>query len=756
MSFDLKFSTFFIYPLLLILLAVVFTLFIYRDTTPRVANWLRRSLAALRTFALALALLLLFEPVFTLGFQRTQKPAVAVLVDRSASMNLADSTIKRAEAVRQALSLPWKKELEKRAEIAVFSFSDSARRMNLDTLAQMRFNGDGSNLGGALLTAKKLSPPQHLSGAIMFTDGAQNLGENPARVAEQFGAPIITVGVGSARGTRDVFISDVVTNEIAYAETQLPVEVNIASLGYAGRRARLRIFETESARAVADSTSQKFSQAPQTALGQEVVLPADNTEFTARFNITPHKIGLNRYVVQIDTLAGELTKANTRRTFYVRVLKSKLKLWMLAGGPSPDFSFLKRTLAADSNFQTQAYVQRPDGNFYNNLSAASVIAELARTRNNDGANHLDGVIMVDFPRRDSDRRLLDALSQQLTKKQIPLFFLNGPGVDMASLWQFRSVLPLAAAPTATSERIFSLQPDLTALSHPITRFAETPEDNRRAWDELPPIFCNVTNLQPLASSQILASIDYSRVSQPAGARPGRSGMPVMLAQKSAERKTVAIFTYGIWRWHLLMQGVGKTPLAYENLIRNSVRWMVTREDAKLVRVTSNKEIYRGGEAIELSAQIYYEDYRPREGAQVRVQLSGPQFSPEIILQDIGDGLYRATLQVLGGGEYQFLGVAEHSGQKIGEDSGRFSVEPFSLEFLNTRLNETLLRQMAQATGGAYGPPDSLADFVARLPLTPISHHETSDFALWGRTPALFVLLLVLGVEWFVRKRQGML
>lgn len=735
MNFDFKLSASFLYPLLLILLALAFTFFIYRDTTPRVTNWLRRSLAVLRTFALALALLLLFEPVFTFGLQRAQKPTVALLVDRSASMNLADSTRQRAESVRQALAQPWLAALKKRAEVASFSFSDSLRRMDLDTLAQMRFTGDGSDPGGALLTAKKLLVNQNFAGAILLTDGAQNMGENPARVAEQFGVPIIAIGIGAARGTRDVFLSDVVTNEIAYAEARLPVEISLSNLGYSGRRARVRIFE-ETRAADGDSGSRRIS------LEQEVTLPADNTELTARFNLTPHRVGLNRYIAQIDTLAGELTRENNRRTFYVRVLKSKLKLWILAGSPSPDYSFLQRTLAADSNFHTQAFVQRPDGSFYNNVAAANLAANLNRTE----GNPLDGVIMIDFPRRDSDRALLATLAQHFTKKQTPLFFLSGPGVDFAALWQFRQVLPLAAAPSVTGERLVALQPELAGLAHAVTRFAETPEENRRLWSELPPVFCHLFNVQPLAGSQVLAAISES----------GRSGMPVLLAQKSAERKTVAVFAHGLWRWHLLMQGVGKTPAAYENLIHHAVRWMVTREDAKLVRLTSNKEIYRGGEAIELSAQIYHPDYRPREGANMRAQLTGPNFSQEVILQDVGDGLYRARLQVLGGGEYQFRGLAEQSGQPLGEDSGRFSVEPFSLEFLNTRLNEPLLRQMAQATGGAYGNVDSLASFVERLPLTALSRRETSDFALWGRAPVLWILLAVLGIEWLVRKRQGML
>jgi len=752
MNFELKLSSSIIYLLLLLSAAIIFTFFIYRETTPRVANWLRRGLAVLRTFALALALLLLFEPILSLGFQQTQKPTIAVLVDRSASMNLADSTIKRADVVRRAFTLPWVKALEQRAEVAVFSFSDSLRQMRLDSIASMSFNGDGSDIGGALLAGKKLLIEKHFSGVILLTDGAQNIGENPARVAEQFGVPIITVGIGAARGARDVLVSDVVTNEIAYAETKLPVEVSITNLGYAGRRARVRLFEQQS------------PAEAKALLEQEVILPADNTQLTSRFNITPGKVGLNRYTVQIDTLAGELTRENNRRTFYVRVLKNKLKLWILAGAPSPEVSFLQRTLAADSNYHIQNFIQRPDGNFYQNVSAANLAATLNRS-GPDGVDGIDGVIMIDFPRRDSDPRLLETLSQQLAKKQKPLFFLNGAGVDLDALWQFRNILPIATAPAQSSERQIYVQPDLAGLAHPLTRFSETPEENRRKWEELPPVFCNVINLQPLSGSEVLASIDQQRtgpselaLSRPSSTRRGTTpgGMAVLLAQKSAERKTVAMFAYGIWRWHLLMQGIGKTPQAYESLIRNAVRWMVTREDAKLVRLTSNKEIYRGGEAIELSAQIYHEDYRPRQGADVRVQLTGPQFSQEVILQDASDGLYRATLQVLGGGEYQFRGGAEQNGQKIGEDSGRFSVEPFSLEFLNTRLNEPLLRQMAQVTGGHYGPPDSLASFIERLPLTPISRQENSEFALWGRAPVLFVLLLVLGLEWFVRKRQGML
>lgn len=721
MTFDLKFSSFALYPLLALALAVLFTLFIYRRTTPPATNWLRRVLAGLRSFALAAALLLLFEPIMSLAWQRSEKPVVAVLIDQSASMKLADSLGARGEVARAALALPWVDQLRGRAEVAFFAFSDSLRSFTKDSLTAFDFNGDGSNIAAALLSTKEKLAAKQYGAAVLLSDGAYNLGTNPARVAESYGAPIVTVRLGNNQQTRDALISDIVTNEIAYAETQLPAEVSLSALGFTSRKTKLRVFEGE--------------QEIQT---QEVELPGDNTQTVVQLALTPKTIGLNRYEVRLDALEGEQTLANNRRVFYVRVLKSKLNVWLFAGAPSPDYAFLKRALERDPNYQVRGFVQKSGGGFY--LAPSEALPNL---RQAEAWKEVDALALVDFPRRDSDRAALEALGRELTQNQKPLFYLHGPSVDLNALWQWRSVLPLAAMPSLTSERAVALQLEPNGLLHPITRpWAEANRNNN-----LPPLFSNVAPLKVLPGSEALLSITNNS---------SRATEPLWLAQKNAERKTLAIFSYGLWRWHLMLQTQEQSAPVYETMMRGLVRWLVTKEDAKLVRLTSNKEIYRGGEQIELLAQVYREDYQPLEGAQVRAQLSGPEFQQEVILQDLGAGLYRANLQVLGGGEYQFRGAAELAGKKLGEDSGRFSVEPFSLEFLQTRFNEPALRQIAEASGGKYVAPDSIAGALAQLTLAPEIKHESRDFALWGRPAVLIVLLLTLAIEWFLRKRQGML
>lgn len=728
MTFDLKFATPALYPLILLVLGIAFTLFIYRTTTPRVSSLLRRMLALLRTAALAAALLLLFEPILSLAVKQSQKPAVAILVDRSASMTLSDSVQSRADLAQQALARPWLAQLREQAEVVLYSFSDTLQTLAFDSIHALKFDGDGSNLANALTAAKQRLAHREYRAAILLSDGAYNIGSNPGRVAESYGLPIITTQIGARRDARDALISEVVTNEVAYADTKLPVEISVSASGLAGRQARLRVYEGEKEVAT-----------------QVLVLPSDNTQVTASVSLLPQQAGLTRYTVSLDDFEGEVTTENNRRAFYVRVLKSKLNIWIFAGAPSADYAFLQRTIAHDPNFRVRGFVQRPGGSFY--ADATQALPAFLRP---EEWQQVDAIVFVDFPRRDSDRSLLDMLVTQLGENAKPLFYLHGPGVDLNMLGRLRGVLPLTALPNVMSEQTVSVQFAPAGRSHPVTRTLTDRFDKSAGGqatalssDELPPLFSNVYNLKPSPNAEILAGA-------------GNRLEALWLAQKSANRKTIAIFTYGIWRWKSLLDAVGKNTETYENMMTNLVRWLVTKEDAKLVRFTSNKEIYRGGEQIELLAQVYHEDYRPFEGAQVKTQLTGPQFNQEVLLQDAGSGLYRAHLQVLGGGEYVYKGAAEAGERALGEDSGRFSVEPFSLEFLDTRYNEPLLRQMAQLTGGAYVAPDSLGDYLSRLPLQPTTRVESYNLALWGRPSVLVILLLTLGLEWFIRRRQGML
>jgi hypothetical protein len=88
------------------------------------------------------------------------------------------------------------------------------------------------------------------------------------------------------------------------------------------------------------------------------------------------------------------------------------------------------------------------------------------------------------------------------------------------------------------------------------------------------------------------------------------------------------------------------------------------------------------------------------------------------------------------------------------------VGELNLEFQDTRMNSTLLRQIAQRTGGHYYSPNELSSLVQDIVTQPsFSSREsvhTRTFELWNWQYSLATIILLFGAEWFIRKRSGML
>jgi hypothetical protein len=720
MDIDLRFSTAFWIPLGICALALLFTLIVYRQTVPASSHVLRRTLAFIRYACLVIAALLLFEPVLNLHWTISRLPTLAVLIDESASMTLVDSTSRRSDRLQKLMQRPWIESLKKSSNLQILAFADSLRLINRDSVAALRFAGDGTDIAAALAAANRRFAAENFAAAVVISDGIVNLGENPVRVAQNFPVPVFTIGIGSPQRARDVVITQIATNDIAYAETQLPVEVTIAAVGYDGRRARLRL-----------------EDAGGKLIEQEIVLPADNTQITARLTVTPRQLGMNKFTASVEPQPGESSEINNRRSVFVRVLQSKVRIWIVAGGPSADFQFAKRTLEEDKNFSVTGLVRKNSGAFYDGALPANA--------HSPAWKEIDCLIFIDFPRRDTDLRLIAYLSEVLNATRKPVFWMAGPNTDPGRWWSFQKHLPLSVRPARSAERSVTLAPNAVGFSHPVGRFAESPEENRLLWENLPPVFSNFTNVQASAGAQVIAVADQSA-----------SRVPLLIAQKSAETKSLVLLAHDLWRWYLKLVGINKEPAAYRHLMIQGVRWLVTKEDTKLVRFGTNKLIYRGGEAIEMTAQVYYEDYRPRTGARITVQLMGSGYDREIPFEEVGDGLYQASSGHVPGGDYELRGRAELNGQLLGEDTAKFTVEPFRIEYLSTAMNEPLLRKIAEVSGGRYLSPDSLEQFAAEAKFPIQTVEEGKEIAAWGKPSVLLIIVILLAVEWLFRKRHGML
>jgi len=83
-----------------------------------------------------------------------------------------------------------------------------------------------------------------------------------------------------------------------------------------------------------------------------------------------------------------------------------------------------------------------------------------------------------------------------------------------------------------------------------------------------------------------------------------------------------------------------------------------------------------------------------------------------------------------------------------------------VEYLATTMNRPLLEQLAEQSGGKFYPADRAdslwSDIAAKADLVPVEKVRRREIELWNWVVLGAVLVLLLAVEWFLRKRWALL
>ena len=114
---------------------------------------------------------------------------------------------------------------------------------------------------------------------------------------------------------------------------------------------------------------------------------------------------------------------------------------------------------------------------------------------------------------------------------------------------------------------------------------------------------------------------------------------------------------------------------------------------------------------------------------------------------------------MGEGDYTFVAKASRDGKTYGEDRGRFSVGQMNVEFLETKMNKQLLEQLTYQTGGKYydiANAGAIGKDLRAVAFAPKELVHTSEIELWNWRYIAALIVLLFAVEWFLRKRSGML
>ena len=702
-------------PFFLILGFIVlaaYTFYVYRFTIPDVPPLKKSVLIIFRTLAILILLLVLFEPIITFAKKIIIEPTNLIFVDNSRSIQIKDGT-KREEVEKNFLNDLKNSTISKSSEL--YSFGSKIKSVNYDSLNQFNFSEGSTNFSEIFSEAAKTE--KNISSITIVSDGDITDGSNPLFTAEKLNIPVYTIGVGDSSQKNDVELKNVLYNQLIYAGTPTTVLATINNKGFAGKTVNVSLYE-----------GSKLEDQ------KNIQLNLDGTQ-NVSLNYNPQTAGEKKLSVNVSTLQGESTKANNKKIFYVNILSNKIKVLLISGAPSSDLTFIKKTLTEDKNLMVNSITQLSQNKFLENNNRDRLI---------DSANV---IFLIGFPTKVTPEELLRKVRTAIFQNDKPFFLLLSNSIDYQRLGELRSELPFIAQISGVSS--YEIQPDIQVKqeNNPIIQINSS--NIISAWDNLPPVYQPDGILTPKPESQVLSRVIINNVPV---------NRPLILTRKLGAKRSIAVLAFNIWRWKL--QASENSPDIFDSFIVNSVKWLNTKDEQKFVKIRTAKKIYSLGESIDFTAQVYDQSYNPVSDAEVNINIKSGSENFNVTMNSLGNGLYEGTLETNKTGDYSFSGTALQSGNKLGTDSDNFNVGEVDIEMLNHRMNYDFLKSLSTQTGGEFFLSSNYKQLFTILKrITDNSSKEkieTSDINLWSNEWLMALAILLFGLEWFLRKRFGML
>jgi len=688
----------------------------YRFTIPPVSRTLRATFMLLRGLGLFLLLLLLGEPLLSLVYHRFEKPVLAVLIDQSRSMTIQDKTGDRRAIMLKTLDSPELQTVEAKSE-ALFGVFDTKLHL-LQSFAKdsISFKGEGTDIGGALKQLKDLTSGRNIQGVLLISDGTSTAGPSPLFEAEEVGLPVFAIGIGDTSEPHDVLVRKVLANTITYVGNKVPVNATLKSSGLNNERVEVTLLEEGK---MLDRKT--------------VLLEPGMRQYDVPLSFVPNLDGTKKITVEVSQLPGEVSYQNNRSSFYVKVLKSKMLVLLIAGGPSADVAAVRHALQDDPNIEVRSFIDRGNGEFYEGILTAEDLRDA------------ECIVLVGYPGTGSSTATVQAIANALGSRKGLLFVLSRT-TDFRKLQALQGYLPFTVPAIAGEETQVFLAVSDVQRNNPILRVSSSLD----VWGKLPPSFTLDGSFHAKPEGIALAS---------ARIQASTTGDPLLLSRDVNRSKSLAVLCYGLWRWKSYSDGIPGAERILETFFSNSVRWLVTRDDEKPVQVRPTKEIFGGSEPVEFTGQVYDENYRPME-AEISLSVSQKGQTSRLTLTSLGNGRFEGAFDPLPEGDYTYVAQALAGGRQISEEHGSFSVGGLNVEFQETRANILLLQQLAARTGGRYYDHHNLRRFpedIAALPnFRPRDIRIAQQFELWNKTWMLGALVALFALEWFLRKKNGML
>ena len=691
MQFITEHNLFWLIPMFIVAFGMTLLLY-WKETKNEYSKVQAILLGTLRVISLFLLFFLLLHPLLLHKVKNIEKPLIIIAQDNSQSIILnPDSNFYKKQYLLNLQNL--KEKLKEKFEVKTVSFGNEVK-----SKTKIDFLEKSTNISAVGSYIYNYYGNRNIGAIVMATDGIYNQGQNPFFSFQKLNSPIYCIAMGDTSVKKDISIQNIRHNKIAFKGNSIPIEIKIKTNHCQGEQVLVQL-----------------KNKGKTLFEEKVKIQKDQQLLKLKKTFIAQNLGVQHYTVTTTKVKGEVTYANNKSSFYIDILESKEKILILYQAPHPDISAIRQSLESSRNYEIDVF---NINKFSTKLSDYNLVI-------------LHALPSLKFPIQD--------LLKKAKSQEIPLFFILSQSSDLITINNYLKVLKIQAKKSLSNDVSVSFNSKFSKFS--------LSSAHSKIWNNFPPLKV------PFGDYDVSPSLNTLFFQQ---IHNMNTQLPLLAFSEAEDTKNAILCGDGVWRWRLANYQLEKNHLVFDELFNKTVQFLSLKIRRKPFTVSAKKQ-YRENENIQIDAQLFDENYEPTKAKEVSIDIindKGEKFS--FLFHQDGE-FYKLNAASLPPGKYHYIAKTFFN-NKEQQEKGQFIIYSTSIEKARIQANHHLLFQFSKASNGkVFTPKDmtTLAQELLQNPnLKPLIRYEQRFIDFLDFIFLLSFIILLLSLEWFLRKRFG--
>jgi len=655
----------------------------------------RYFLGVFRFLAVTIISLLLLSPVIKTVTRHPQKPLVLVAQDNSASIPLFEPKGFDVKGWMEQLG-ELKKALGSDYDVGEFHFDKELK----DRLSAA-FDGKQTDISAAIKGLSDRFANQNIGAVVLATDGIYNSGSAPQYVTHDLKAPIYTIALGDTVPKPDLVLGNINYNKTAFLGNDFEVEVLVEAYQNNGTNIHLNISEDGKPIASKD-------------------VPVTSADFHQVVTVKLHadRKGVHKFTFDLQQVANEISTVNNSESVYVEVLDNKRKILLLYNGPHPDIAAIEEALKYSNNFELKVAA----------VSNADTIKM--------GMYSL--VILYQLPASGSP--MPKNLQSQLEKLKIPVWYILGAQSDVSQFNRSQNLISINATRQDMQEVFASMKADFTAFT--------LADSTQQRLSKLPPLLAPFGEYKIQSSPSVLLAQKIGNIT---------TAYPLLVFGEDGGTRTAVLSGEGIWKWRLAEYAADGSTSAVDELLNQSVQYLTSKSDRTRFKVYPAKDVFYESEDVSLNGELFNDAFELTNTPDVKVEIKGKSGKTYSYILARQGQRYQLDAGMLPPDEYTFHAETKLGNQTLTSD-GQFVVKYFDMEMRQSIADHKLLYAISKESGGQMILPsqtNQLAGLIKKNgDIKTVVYADETYHDLIDEKWVFLLVVVLLAIEWFLRKREG--